>query len=122
VRGTGRGQFTHMGRIAFEYEHCGNYTVGSWEGTMTFGAADGSTIVAAYAGDSTVDDDAEAYGVATRFAILGGTGRFAGATGGGPGAVWLAWVNAVPLFSGQYTLRMWIDGRIVHAPGKALGR
>lgn len=122
MHGTGRGQFTHTGRIAFETQHCGRYRDGEWDGAMTFVAADGSTILSTCSGGSTPDVEAEAYVVANEFTILSGTGRFAGATGGGPGGAWLAWVNDVPLFSGQYTLRMWIDGRIVHAPGKALGR
>ena len=122
VRGTGRGQFSHMGRIAYTTEHCGRYSDGSWEGAMTFTAADGSTLVAAYSGASTMDDEAEAYIVANDFVITGGTGRFDGASGGGPGGAHLAWADEIALFTGQFTLPMWIDGSIVYAPGKAKGR
>jgi hypothetical protein len=60
--------------------------------------------------------------VANESTILGGTGRFAGANGDGPGGAWLAWEHEAPLFNGQTNFRVWIDGRIVRASGKAVGR
>jgi hypothetical protein len=123
IRGAGRGQMTHMGRVSVTSEHCGRYPDGTWDGGfMTFVAADGSALYTTYTGSSTPDFDAETYVFANDFAIVGGTGRFAGASGGGPGGALLAWEDEVPLFMGQFALPMWIDGRIIHAPGKALGR
>jgi hypothetical protein len=56
------------------------------------------------------------------FTIVGGTGRFAGASGGGSGGAVLAWADEVPLFMGEVALDMWIDGAITYGPGKAWGR
>ena len=44
ISGAGRAQATHMGRVAYTYEHCALVIEGTWEGFMDFTAADGGTL------------------------------------------------------------------------------
>jgi hypothetical protein len=123
LRGAGRGQLTHMGRVAVMTEHCGQYPDGTWDGgLMTIVAADGSAVYGTYTGISIPDFDTETYVMTNDFTIVGGTGRFAGASGGGLWGAVLAWEDEVPLFMGEVALDMWIDGVITFGPGKARGR
>jgi hypothetical protein len=112
-----------MGRVEVTSDHCGRYPDGVWDGgRMTIVAADGSAVYATYTGNSIPDFDAETYVMSNDFTIVGGTGRFAGASGGASGGAVLAWVDEVPLFMGEVALNMWIDGAITFGPGKAQGR
>jgi hypothetical protein len=123
LHGAGYGQLTHMGRVAVTSSHCGQYPDGTWDGgLMTIVAADGSAVYGTYTGISIPDFEAETYVMTNDFTIVGGTGRFAGASGGGLWGAVLAWEDEVPLFMGEVALDMWIDGVITFGPGKARGR
>jgi hypothetical protein len=82
---TGVGNATHLGSIFGNATNCTEFTLGTeavdiWDGLATFVAADGSTLTTAYAGIQ----QAPVAGIAsveTTHTVLGGTGRFAGATG-----------------------------------------
>jgi hypothetical protein len=124
--GEGRAQASHMGRVAYTYEQCTRYLDPPpgvlWEGVMTLVAADGSSVFMTYTGGAIADYAAEAYVMASDYVITGGTGRFAGASGGGPGGGVVTWVDIVQVFFGLDTMLVQIDGDIVYAPGKARGR
>jgi hypothetical protein len=122
IRSEGPGHLSHMGRITFTNVHCTQYATGTHDGVMTFVAPDGSSIVTTYTGYGYPDYDVEAYMLITDFTITGGTGRFAGATGGGPCYAQLNWEEEEEVVKGQIPVRMWMDGRIAFAPGKARGR
>ena len=124
--GEGRAQASHMGRVAYTYAQCSRYLAPQpgveWEGVMTLVAADGSSVFMTYTGGATVDFAAEAYVMASDYVITVGTGRFAGASGGGPGGGVVTWEDIVQVFFGLQTMDVRIDGEIVYAPGKARGR
>jgi hypothetical protein len=116
----GPGRFNHMGRITFTNDHCTQVNDGRHDGVMTFVAPDGSSVVTTYTGYGIPEE--EVYRFITDYTIVGGTGRFAGATGGGTSYARLAYVDLPALIAGEIAMRQWMDGHIVHAPGKALGR
>lgn len=120
IRSEGPGHLSHMGRITFTNDHCTQLATGTHDGVMTFVAPDGSSVVTTYTGYGI--PEAEAYVFVTDFTIVGGTGRFAGATGGGPCHARLAYADELAVVLGQIPMRQWMDGHIVYAPGKALGR
>ena len=120
IRSEGPGRFNHMGRITFTNDHCTQLATGTHDGVMTFVAPDGSSVVTTYTGYGI--PEAEAYVFVTDFTIVGGTGRFAGATGGGLWNARLAYADELAVVLGQIPMRQWMDGHIVYAPGKALGR
>ena len=124
--GEGRAQASHMGRVAYTYEQCTRYLDPPpgvrWDGVMTLVAADGSSIFTTYTGGATADYEALGYVLDYDYVITGGTGRFAGASGGGPGGGVVTWVDIVQVFFGLDTMLVQIDGDIVYAPGKAQGR
>jgi hypothetical protein len=79
------GTASHLGRFAGSGSNCTEFTLATsaveiWDGVATFTAADGSTI-------TTVSDGAQGAPVAgrasfvTNHTLIGGTGRFDGATG-----------------------------------------
>jgi len=82
---TGVGNATHLGSISGSASNCTEFTLGTdavdtWDGIATYVAADGSTLTTAYAGSQ----QAPVAGVAsadTTHTVIGGTGRFVGATG-----------------------------------------
>lgn len=82
---TGIGIAAHLGSISGIATNCTGFTLGSeaveiWDGIATLVAADGSTLTTAYAGAQ----QAPVAGIAsaeTTHTVLGGTGRFADATG-----------------------------------------
>ncbi len=79
----GTGHATHMGLFTNTQSHCVNpATMDFVQGTTIMTAANGDTIVGTYSGHMVVTGPTTAsiYGV---FVITGGTGHFAGATGGG---------------------------------------
>jgi hypothetical protein len=124
--GSGRAQSSHMGRVAYTYEQCTRYLAPqpgvTWEGVMTFVAADGSSVVTTYTGGATADFEMMGYVLDYAYAITGGTGRFDGVSGGGPGGGVVTWVDIVKVFESQATMSVEIDGHIVYAPAKARGR
>jgi hypothetical protein len=120
IRAEGPGRLNHMGRITLTNDHCTQLATGTHDGVMTFVAPDGSSVVTTYTGYGI--PEAEAYVFVTDFTIVGGTGRFAGATGGGLWNARLAYVDLPALIAGEIPMRQWMDGHIIYAPGKALGR
>ena len=79
----GIGQATHMGRFTESQTHCVNPTTFAFSaGRFLFTGANGDSVSGTYSGQLVVTTPTTAaiYGV---FVITGGTGRFAGATGGG---------------------------------------
>jgi hypothetical protein len=76
---TGTGQATHVGRYAYHMQavlHIPTFTATQ---TATLTAADGSTLILEGTGQAVVDDNFA--WVTETLDIIGGTGRFAGATG-----------------------------------------
>jgi hypothetical protein len=79
------GVLSHLGRITGTGSNCTTFTLGSeavpiWDGIAVLTAADGSTLTVAYDGSQGVPTN----GVATfshADTVIGGTGRFDGATG-----------------------------------------
>lgn len=119
-RSEGPGRFNHMGRVTFTNDHCTQLATGMHNGVMAFVAPDGSSVVTTFTGYGI--PEAAAYVFVTDFTIVGGTGRFAGATGGGLWNARLAYADELAVVLGQIPMRQWMDGHIVYAPGKALGR
>lgn len=79
----GTGHATHVGLFTNTQSHCVNpSTLDFALGQNTMTAANGDTLVGTYSGhmEITGPNTAAIYGV---FVTTGGTGRFAGATGGG---------------------------------------
>jgi hypothetical protein len=80
-----RGEMTHLGRVTGGGTNCTEFALGTsavpiWDGLVTLVATDGSTLLTTYEGDQ----GAPSAGVATfahEHLIIGGTGRFAGASG-----------------------------------------
>jgi hypothetical protein len=75
------GTATHLGAYTYHSNECFNGATGAFSGTFTMTAANGDTISGTYAGVVvSVVGDLGFYEQDN--AIAGGTGRFAGATGG----------------------------------------
>ena len=81
----GAGVASHLGRMTGNGSNCTEPTLGAesveiWDGTATFVAADGSTLTAAYSGVQAAPVGGAAETIVTN-TVVGGTGRFAGASG-----------------------------------------
>jgi hypothetical protein len=75
------GRASHLGAYAYHSNECFNPTTGAFTGTFTLTAANGDTITGTYAG--TVVRVAGDLGFYEQDNVItGGTGRFAGASGG----------------------------------------
>lgn len=79
------GHATHMGKLELDYYNCtpsGSDIVGV---EMTFVAANGDSVFATFGSDSVppVGEEPSLLEITYDFVIIGGTGRFEGATGGG---------------------------------------
>lgn len=75
------GKATHVGAYAYHANECFNLTTGAFAGTFTMTAANGDTISGTYEG--VVVDIVGDLGLYEQEAVVtGGTGRFAGASGG----------------------------------------
>ena len=72
------GQATHLGRYTLEIAETVNLLQASATGTFTFTAADGDTVYGSFIGHAQVGPLVAIVEEAT---VLGGTGRFSGATG-----------------------------------------
>lgn len=79
VEGEATGHATHLGRFTVEFPHTVNFATASGAGTYTFTAANGDTLTATFTGQAQLGTVTSIVEQAT---ITGGTGRFAGATGG----------------------------------------
>ena len=79
---TGSGHSTHLGKVDIWQHHLVNaITMTFYDGTFVWTAANGDTIEGCYSG-SLIPTSA-GFEIHGSFTIDGGTGRFAGATGGG---------------------------------------
>jgi hypothetical protein len=114
------GEVTVLGRVTFYISHCGQFGVGYTDGRWFGVAADGSALWGHHAvGDGGVigfDPVTGQFYTQDEWEIDGGTGRFAGATGGG-------WERAVfndpiALLSGQESYLIYQEGTIRSTPGK----
>ncbi len=72
------GTATHLGRFTVEIPHTVNFATATGDGTYTFTAANGDTLIADFTGEAQVGPIISIVEHAT---ITGGTGRFAGAAG-----------------------------------------
>ncbi len=79
IDGTGRA--THFGRYEYAALECFNPQAGTFAGTATITAADGSTLNGHYAGSVAGTNDPNVIAYAEDFVVDGGTGRLAGAAG-----------------------------------------
>lgn len=79
VEGVATGQASHLGRFTVEFPHTVNFATASGAGTYTFVAANGDTLTATFTGQAQLGTVTSILEQAT---ITGGTGRFAGASGG----------------------------------------
>ena len=79
---TGSGHSTHMGKIGIWQHHLVNVlTMMFYDGTFVWTAANGDTIEGSYSGNLV--PTSAGFEIHGSFRIDGGTGRFAGASGGG---------------------------------------
>ena len=95
---TTAGQASHMGRFALGFNHCtptGPYLTGT---EMTFVAANGDEVYATYTAGPfpVVGEDPEVFDAPVDFVIVGGSGRFEGASGGGHITLTVAWPGFAP--------------------------
>ena len=81
---TGICQLTHLGRTKFYGEQDINFMAGTQSGWRTLTAANGDELYLTHTGTSMLSGPGLVSFVA-QMTIVGGTGRFAGATGGGQG-------------------------------------
>ena len=78
----GRGAATHLGRFAVSIPHLVDRSARTAAGTYEFVAANGDTVTAEFTGVSAPTDVPNVLHIVETATIAGGTGRFAGATGG----------------------------------------
>jgi len=108
---TATGTMTHMGAILMDNSHC--TPAGPWVdgGVMTIIAANGDEVSITYtAGPApAVGPDPMQFEVPGEFVIVGGTGRFEGASGGGHMTVAISWPGFEPNY---WPTTMHMDGTI----------
>lgn len=79
---TGIGHSTHMGKVGIWQHHFVDVTAMTfYDGTFVWTAANGDTIEGSYSGNLV--PTSAGFEIQGSFTIEGGTGRFAGASGGG---------------------------------------
>jgi hypothetical protein len=86
VLGEGSGVGTHLGRLTVATSHCQNQAqpeAGFSDGIITITGADGSTVNATYYGIGIPTNVPTIVNLVGAFTVVGGTGRFVGATGSG---------------------------------------
>lgn len=93
IRFEGAGHFTHLGAVDLLFEHCsqvdfstGNVTYG--DGVLAYTAANGDELRGTYGNGTGAPISETETGWQDSFLITGGTGRFAGASGGGVDEGW----------------------------------
>ena len=79
VSGSATGTATHLGRFTVQFPHTVNMATRIGEGTYTFTAANGDTLVAQFTGQAT--GAPPLISIAEQATVTGGTGRFAGVSG-----------------------------------------
>jgi hypothetical protein len=77
----GGGTATHLGRITVDIPHCVDVRTRTAAGYYEFTAANGDTVYAKFTGTATPTATPGVLYIEETATILGGTGRFAGATG-----------------------------------------
>jgi hypothetical protein len=82
VDGAGSGIATHLGRFTVNYEHVVDLPTLAGTGTAQFIAANGDRLFTEVTGQANPTEDPDVAYIEETYTILGGTGRFAGATGG----------------------------------------
>jgi len=95
---TTAGRATHMGAFTLDFNHCtpaGPFLVGT---EMTFAAANGDEVYATYTAGPfpVVGADPQVFDAPVDFVIVGGSGRFEGASGGGHITLTVAWPGFEP--------------------------
>ena len=81
VDATGSGESSHLGRFLVSYEVVVNLINGMGDASLQFVAADGSSLSALGTGLGVPSATPDVNYVVEQYTIVGGTGRFAGATG-----------------------------------------
>jgi hypothetical protein len=76
------GSATQLGQFTLAVPHVVNHTNGTAIGTYEFAAANGDTLIAVFTGQATPTSTPGVLYIVETATIIGGTGRFAGATGG----------------------------------------
>jgi hypothetical protein len=75
------GNATQLGQFTLAVPHIVNHTNGTAIGTYEFTAANGDTLLAVFTGQATPTSTPGVLYIVETATIIGGTGRFAGATG-----------------------------------------
>jgi hypothetical protein len=78
----GEGTATHLGRFTITLNHCGKPDLPLSDGHGTFVAANGDLLHITYFGVGGLTGAPPVFGFESRVTFVGGTGKFAGATGG----------------------------------------
>ncbi len=81
VQGTGVGTATHLGRFTMTYAAVADLATPTATGTYDFVAANGDQLHTTFVGVATVSQDPTVVSFTEVLTIVGGSGRFAGATG-----------------------------------------
>jgi hypothetical protein len=76
------GNATQLGQFILDIPHIVDHTNGTAIGTYEFTAANGDTVFAVFTGQATPTSTPGVLYIVETATIIGGTGRFAGATGG----------------------------------------
>lgn len=79
VNGTATGTGTHLGQFVVAFPHTVDFATRTGTGTYTFTAADGDTLIASFQGQA--QGAPPMVSIVEHATVIGGTGRFAGATG-----------------------------------------
>ena len=82
VDGSGSGNATHLGRFTLAYELEVDLITHETFGSSVFTAANGASIFTDIIGRATPTENPDVVSIVEVHTITGGTGRFAGATGG----------------------------------------
>ena len=95
---TQTGHVTHLGKVVMDNDHCTPAGPDVTGGRMTIVAANGDELSITYSGGPApaVGPDPAQFDVPIEFVIVGGTGRFEGATGGGHMTVSISWPGFEP--------------------------
>jgi hypothetical protein len=108
---TSRGQVTHLGSATLTTSHCASSDgTQALNGRATFTAANGDQVFATYTGH-TVAASQELIVQEGEFAITGGTGRFAQASGRAPFTVYINPVSP-PTLDAKWPIRFSFAGSI----------
>ena len=81
VDGSGSGNATHLGHFTLTYEFVVDLTTLAGSGSAHFIAANGDSLFAAVTGQAYPTQNPDVVSILEEYTIIGGTGRFAGASG-----------------------------------------